>query len=67
MIRKARLPIALLACIQAEADTFTNEVENVYVRGVNSILFFTSEDIISSGKYEFGNSDKMLNTHYRFF
>ena len=64
MIRKALLPVALLACMQVEADTFANEVENVYVRGVNSILFFTSENIISSGKYEFGSSDETLNTHF---
>jgi hypothetical protein len=64
MIKKALLPVALLACMQLEADTFSNEVENAYVRGVNSILFFTSENIISSGKYEFGSSDETLNTHF---
>ena len=64
MMKKALLPMVLLACMQAEADTFSNEIENVYVRGLNSILFFTSENIISSGKYEFGSSNETLNTHF---
>jgi len=42
----------------------TYDIENSYVKGVNSILFFTSEDIISSGSYEFGNEDDTLDTHF---
>ena len=47
----------------AQADLL-NEAENAYVRGVNSILFFTSEDIISSGSYEFGSKDDTLDTTF---
>jgi len=48
---------------QVHADLI-NEAENAYIKGVNSILFFTSEDIISSGSYEFSSEDETLDTHF---
>ncbi|NKQ41302.1 MAG: hypothetical protein HF962_07005 [Sulfurovum sp.] len=54
------LVIALLTQVHAD---FKNELENTYVRGINSILFLTSEDIISAGSYEFGSSSRTLDTH----
>ena len=55
--------LSTLILSQANADLL-NEAENAYVRGVNSILFFTSEDIISSGSYEFGSKDDTLDTTF---
>jgi len=55
--------LSTLILSQANADLL-NEAENAYVRGVNSILFFTSEDIISSGSYEFSSEDETLDTHF---
>jgi len=55
--------LSTLILSQGHAD-ITNELENSYVKGVNTILFFTSEDIISSGSYEFSNEDETLDTHF---
>ena len=55
--------LSTLILSQGHAD-ITNELENSYVKGVNTILFFTSEDIISSGSYEFFNEDETLDTHF---
>ena len=55
--------LSTLILSQANADLL-NEAENAYVKGVNSILFFTSEDIISSGSYEFSSEDETLDTHF---
>ena len=55
--------LSTLILSQANADLL-NEAENAYVKGVNSILFFTSEDIISSGSYEFSSENETLDTHF---
>ena len=55
--------LSTLILSQANADLL-NEAENAYVKGVNSILFFTSEDIISSGSYEFSSEDETLDTTF---
>ena len=55
--------LSTLILSQANADLL-NDAENAYVKGVNTILFFTSEDIISSGKYEFENSNETLDTFF---
>jgi len=55
--------IAAAMFSQANAD-LKNKFENIYVRGVNSILLFTSENIISSGSYDFASSDETLKTHF---
>jgi hypothetical protein len=53
----------MLALSQVHAD-FKNELEDAYLKAANSILFFTSEDIISSGSYEFTNEDETLDTRF---
>ncbi len=55
------LSALILTSVQAD---LLNEAKNAYVKGVNSLLFFTSEDIISSGNYEFGSEDNVLDTHF---
>ena len=53
-MKKIFLPLAAtLLFTQAQAG-FQNEIENVYVKAANTLLFFTSENIISSGSYELG-------------
>jgi len=36
--------------------------EDAYLKAANTLLFFTSENIISSGSYEFGSSEQTLDT-----
>ena len=55
--------LSTLILSQVHAD-LRNEFENVYVKAANTILFFTSEDIISSGSYEFGDEDSTLDTTF---
>jgi len=45
------------------ADT-KSDLANTYAKSINAILFFTSEDVISSGHYSFDNSDTTLDTHF---
>ena len=52
--------LSTLILSQGHAQT----VEDVYVKAANTILFFTSENIISSGSYEFGDEDSTLDTHF---
>ncbi len=52
-----------LLLTQAQAD-FQNEIENVYIKAANTLLFFTSENIISSGSYDLGSSDSTLKTTF---
>ena len=54
---------ATLLFSSVHAD-FKSELSDRYAQGVNAILFFTSEDIISSGHYTFDDSDTTLNTHF---
>jgi len=53
----------LLAVTGLYADSRSN-LANTYAKGVNAILFFTSEDVISSGHYSFDNSGITLDTHF---
>ncbi len=55
--------LSTLILSQVHADII-GELENTYVKAVNSILFFTSEDIISSGSYEFTDEDETLDTRF---
>ncbi len=55
--------LSTLILSQAHAD-IKSDMEDSYVKGVNTILFFTSEDIISSGSYEFSNEDETLETTF---
>jgi len=50
--------LSTLILSTAQAD------QSYYAKAVNSLLFFTSEDIISSGSYEFSNEDETLDTHF---
>ncbi len=64
MKKQILLPLlSTLIISQVHAD-LVNEAKNLYIQGVNSILFFTSEDIISSGSYEFANEDETLDTYF---
>jgi len=63
-MKKILLPIGTMFLLtQAQAD-LKSEFENVYVKAANTLLFFTSENIISSGSYEFGNDDSTLKTTF---
>jgi len=55
--------LSTLIFSQAHAD-LRGEMEDVYVKAANTILFFTSEDIISSGSYEFSKEDETLDTTF---
>jgi hypothetical protein len=48
---------------QVHADPI-GDLENLYLKASNSLLFFTSEDIISSGRYQFENSNETLDTTF---
>jgi hypothetical protein len=50
--------LSTLILSTAQAD------QSYYAKAVNSLLFFTSEDIISSGSYEFSNKDETLDTYF---
>ena len=64
MNKKILIPLcAIFMLTQAQAD-LKNDFENIYVKAANTLLFFTSENIISSGSYEFGSSDKTLKTTF---
>jgi len=43
---------------------FKSDLAKEYARGINSILFFTSEDIISSGHYTFDEFDGTLDSYF---
>ncbi len=43
---------------------FKDDLAKEYARGVNAILFFTSEDIISSGHYTFDALDATLESYF---
>jgi len=63
-MKKILLPFYVtLALTQVQAD-LQNELENVYVKAANTLLFFTSENIISSGSYDFGSDDSTLKTTF---
>ena len=55
--------LSTLVLTQIHAD-LRGEMEDIYVKAANTILFFTSEDIISSGSYEFGDEDATLDTTF---
>jgi hypothetical protein len=59
MTKLTLLPLlSILILSTAQAD------QSYYAKAVNSLLFFTSEDIISSGSYEFSNKDETLDTYF---
>ncbi len=60
-IRVVVLSMLLFSSVHAD---FKSDLSDVYAKGVNAILFFTAEDIISSGHYTFDDSDTTLNTHF---
>lgn len=63
-MKKTLLPLSLIFILsQAQAD-LRGEIENVYLKSANTLLFFTSENIISSGSYEFGSKDQTLDTTF---
>ncbi len=54
--------LSTLMFSQGNAASLEEEMEKVYYKAANTLLFFTSENIISSGSYEFGSSDQTLDT-----
>jgi hypothetical protein len=63
---KKRILLPLLSTImfsQVHAD-IRSDIENVYIKSANTLLFFTTENIISSGSYEFGSKDQTLDTFF---
>ena len=56
--------LPMLAASSLSATDLKGELENVYVKAANTLLFFTSEDIISSGTYTFDNDDQTLHTFF---
>jgi hypothetical protein len=62
MMKKISL-VFLLLFSDSNAD-FKNDLADRYARGLNAILFFTSEDIISSGHYKFDAFDGTLDSHF---
>lgn len=58
------LPLLSTVIFSTVHAGFQNEIENVYIKSANTLLFFTSENIISSGSYEFGNDDSTLDTTF---
>jgi len=61
-LKKVILLLSLLY-IPSYAD-FKSDLADQYARGLNAILFFTSEDIISSGHYKFDAFDGTLDSHF---
>jgi len=59
----ALLLTTTLSTTALHADT-KSDLADVYAKGINAILFFTSEDVISSGHYSFDTSDTTLDTHF---
>ena len=53
----------LLLTLASHADT-KSDLADIYTKSVNALLFFTSEDIISSGSYTFDSSNNTLDTHF---
>lgn len=65
MKKSALLPLlSTLIFTQVQADELKSAVEDIYLKAANTLLFFTSENIISSGSYEFGSDDSTLDTHF---
>ena len=60
---KKIIPLFLFLLIHGYAD-FKSDLAARYARGLNAILFFTSEDIISSGHYTFDALDGSLDSYF---
>lgn len=56
--------LTLLPLLSALIFSTAQADQSYYVKAVNSLLFFTSEDIISSGSYEFSNKYETLDTYF---
>ena len=63
-MNKILLPLcAVFSLTQVQAD-LKSKLGNSYVKAANTLLFFTSENIISSGSYTFENDDEKLKTTF---
>ncbi|HHD78400.1 MAG TPA: hypothetical protein ENK98_01975 [Epsilonproteobacteria bacterium] len=60
---KKIIPLVLLFVVHSYAD-FKSDVADRYARGLHAILFFTSEDIISSGHYTFDALNGSLDSYF---
>ncbi len=64
MIKKVILLLGISTIfLRLYAEEIKSSAENLYLKESNRILLFTSEDILSSGSYKFGNNDSRLDTH----
>lgn len=59
---KKVLLLLILIRLPIYAEDLRSDVENFYAKAANTLLFFTSDNIISSGSYEFGSEDSVLDT-----
>ncbi len=55
--------LSTLMLSQVHADII-GDLENSYLKATNTLLFFTSENIISSGSYEFDSNNETLDTTF---
>ncbi len=62
---KFKLFILVMLSIQSIADDLTDVLKKAYLININSLMIFTSQDMLSSGKYKFGD-DTMRITNLPF-
>jgi hypothetical protein len=62
---RLKLLILLLFSIRCAADEFVDLLKKVYQININSLMIFTSQDMLSSGRYKFGD-DVMHITNFPF-
>ena len=59
-----KLILLLTLTVSLSYASPANDFTATYAKGVNAVLFFTSEDMINSGYYTFDDSDSTLATHF---
>ena len=59
-----KVSLVFLLLFQHSYADFKSDLADRYARGLNAILFFTSEDIISSGHYKFDAFDGTLDSNF---
>ena len=64
MLNLKKIIFLFLFLLQHSYANFKSDLANQYARGLNAILFFTSEDIISSGHYTFDTFDGTLDSYF---
>ena len=54
---KLKFFILVMLSIQSIASEFTDALEKANLININSLMIFTSDDMLSSGRYKFGDDD----------